>query len=55
MEINLTPHQVTDLATHFVGMVDTLTKFYENPANQKGYREWYLKKFGREPSDEVTV
>ena len=51
MALNLKDSQVTDLAKHFVGMLDALTKFYENPDNQKGYREWHLQKFGCEPTE----
>ena len=52
MSINLTDSQVTDLAKPFTGMLDSISKFYENPNNKKGFREWHLKKFGCEPGDE---
>lgn len=53
--MQLTQHQVNDLATPFVGMLDSITKFYENPDNVKAYREWYLKKFGCEPTIDARL
>lgn len=51
MAIDLTYSQTTDLAAPFVSMIDTISKFYENPNNDKGFREWHLKKFGCEPGE----
>ena len=53
MQINST--QVTDLASHFVNMRGQLESFFNDPDNQKAYREWHLKKYGCEPDKEVTV
>lgn len=53
MQAKLTPNQITEMARPFVGMVEALTTFYADPQNEKAYREWYLKKYGHEPTDEV--
>ena len=53
MTIELTSAQVTDLANPFVNMIDNISKFYENPNNEKGFREWHLKKFGCEPGNKA--
>ena len=50
---NLSQNQIEDLARPFVGMVDVLKDFYKDPQNEKRYREWYMKKYGHEPTDEV--
>lgn len=50
---NLSQNQITDLARPFVSMVDVLTDFYKDPQNEQAYREWFLKKYGHEPIDEV--
>ena len=52
--IELTPSQVTDLAKPFTKMLDSITKFYENPKVKKDFEAWHLKKFGRKPN-EVSV
>ena len=54
MAIELTSSQVTDLAKPFTNMLDSITKFYENPKVKKEFEEWHLKKFGRKPN-EVSV
>lgn len=48
--IDLTPSQVTDLAKPFTNMIESITKFYENPKVKKGFEEWHLKKFGCKPT-----
>jgi hypothetical protein len=53
MQVELTQDQITELARPFVGMVGALREFYSDPQNEKKYREWYLKKYGHEPTDEV--
>lgn len=53
MTIELTSSQVTDLANPFVSMIDNISKFYENPNNEKGFLEWHLKKFGCEPGNKT--
>lgn len=55
MAIQLTPTQVTDLAKPIVRMVDTISKFYENPDNMKGFREWHIRKYGCEPKEGVGI
>ena len=51
--IDLTESQITDLAKPFSKMLDSITKFYENPKVKKDFEEWHMKKFGRKP--EVRV
>jgi hypothetical protein len=53
MAINLTHTQVNDLAKPFASMLDSISKFYENPKNEKGFREWHLKKYGCEPDNKT--
>ena len=53
MAINLTSSQITELANPFKGMLDSISEFYENPNNEKGFREWHLKKFGCEPGNKT--
>ena len=45
--------QVTELAKSFVGMVDTLREFFEDPQVKKDYEEWHIKKYGCMPENEV--
>jgi hypothetical protein len=52
--LDLTSSQITDLAKPFTNMIESITKFYENPKVKKGFEEWHLKKFGRKPN-EVSV
>ena len=52
--LDLASSQVNELAKPFIGMIDSITKFYENPKVKKGFEEWHLKKFGRKP-DEASV
>ena len=49
--LDLTSYQVNELAKPFMGMIDSITKFYENPKVKKGFEEWHLKKFGRKPNE----
>lgn len=49
--MTLTESQVTDLAQPFTSMLESISKFYENPINRNKYREWHLKKFGCEPGE----
>lgn len=51
--MELTKSQISDLAKPFVGMVQAIKEFYQNPENEKAYREWHRKKYGVEPKDEV--
>ena len=50
--MQLSQSQVVDLAGHFVGIRDELEKFFDDPNNQKAYREWHRKKYGHEPEKE---
>ena len=43
--------QIMELAKPFVGMVDSLVEFYNDPQNQKKYQEWYVKKYGCLPEE----
>ena len=54
MSINLTRHQIENLARPILGMLDEIEKYYENPENEKRFREWYKEKYGHEPNDEVS-
>ncbi len=49
MQVELSTAQIETLAKPFVRMVETIKGFYENPKNEKAYRDWYLKKYGHEP------
>ncbi len=53
--VELSPSQIANLAKPLVGMVQTIADFYKNPQNEQAYREWYIKKYGHEPKDEVRV
>lgn len=53
--MKLKDRQIDELARLLVGMVDSIREFYDNPQNQKAYREWYLKKFGCLPPEEKVV
>lgn len=53
MPIELTPGQITDLAKPLVGMVQIITDYFKDPQHEKAYREWYIKKYGKEPEKEV--
>jgi hypothetical protein len=55
MAIQLTPNQVTDLAEPIVKMLDTISKFYENPDNMRGFREWHIQKYGCEPKEGIGI
>lgn len=47
----LNNEQVTELAKPFAKMLDSMREFYDDPENKQKYREWHLKKYGREPSE----
>lgn len=54
MQNELTQEQVIDLAKPFIGMAQTIRDFFKDPAHEKAYREWYARKYGKEPpKDEV--
>lgn len=53
--IELSSSQITNLAKPIVGMVQTIADFYKDPQNEKAYREWYIRKYGHEPKDEVRI
>lgn len=53
--MQLTQSQVADLSNHFVGIRDSLEKFFNDPENQKAYQKWYLEKYGKTPEEEVCV
>jgi len=42
----LSKQQVEDLARPFIGMVDRIKAFYDDPANERAFQEWYLKEYG---------
>lgn len=49
--MQLENRQITELASPFAKMVNSLEEFYKNPENKKKYKEWYLKKYGCEPKE----
>lgn len=51
--VELSQSQITNLAKPIVGMAQVIQDFYKDPRNEKRYREWYLHKYGHEPTDEV--
>jgi len=53
MPVELSQSQISNLAKPIVGMAQAIQDFYKDPQNEKAYREWYLKKYGHEPTDEV--
>lgn len=50
---NLTQNQIYSLAKPLVAKYSSMVEFYENPENEKAYREWYFEKYGKYPTDEV--
>lgn len=48
---SLSKSQVEDLARPFVGMVDRIKAFYDDPENQRAFREWYLREYGHSAPD----
>ena len=54
-KIKLSSSQIKNLAKPLVGMAQTIADFYKDPQNEKAYREWYIKKYGCEPKDEVGI
>ena len=49
----LNSFQVADLARPLLGMVDTILKYYKDPAHEKAFREWYQKRYGHEAPEGV--
>ena len=47
--------QITELAKPFVAMADSMKEFFENPQNKQAYNEWYLRKYGHLPEEQVTI
>lgn len=47
----LSDTQINELAQPFANMLNSLQNFYDNPQNKEKYKEWYVKKYGREPED----
>lgn len=48
----LSDAQVTALAKVIASKADSIREFYENPDNQKKYKEWHLKKYGCLPEEQ---
>lgn len=42
----LSKQQIEDLARPFVGMVDRIVAFYEDPENERNFQEWHLREYG---------
>lgn len=42
----LSSQQIEDLARPFIGMVDRIKAFYDNPQNERDFQDWYLKTYG---------
>ena len=51
--ITVTPQQIADLARPFVGMVDRLKAFYDDPEYEREFQEWYLKEYGHPAPKDV--
>lgn len=51
VKAELAPGTVAFIARQILSMRSQIEKFYEDPKNQKGFREWYRKKYGREPDE----
>ena len=43
---SLSSRQIEDLARPFVGMVERIKAFYDDPVNERAFQEWYLKEYG---------
>ena len=43
--------QITELARPIAKMADSIREFFNDSENKKKYREWYLKKYGCEPTE----
>lgn len=52
--IELTPWQIENLARPLLGMISTIEEFYKEPQNERAYREWYFKKYGKYPKEETN-
>lgn len=55
LPIELSQEQVNNLARPIVGMVETITDFFKKPQNEQAYREWFFKKYGHYPKNEVIA
>ncbi len=52
--IELSQEQINNLARPLVGMVEVITDFFKDSQNEKDYREWYFKKYGRYPKEALA-
>lgn len=53
--IELSQEQVNNLARPLVSMVEIIMDFFKNSQNEKDYQDWYYKKYGQYPKEEVKV
>lgn len=44
--VTLSKQQIEDLARPFVGMVERIEAYFDDPKNERDYQEWYLQKYG---------
>lgn len=51
--IELSAWQIENLARPLVGMLSVMENFFKDPQNERAYREWYFKRYGKYPKDEV--
>ena len=51
--VELNVNHITNLARPFVGMIGQIEEFFKDPQTQQDYREWFIRKYGRSPEDEV--
>lgn len=42
----MTDSQVIDLARPITAMVDTIVAYYQDPAHEQEFQDWYLKRYG---------
>ena len=49
--MKLDDKQISELAKGIVA--NSIIEFYKDPNNQARYREWYLQKYGTEPSEVI--
>lgn len=50
----MSQEQISNLARPLVSMVEIITDFFKDSQNERDYQEWYFKKYGRYPKDEVN-
>lgn len=46
-QVELTPAQIKNLAIPLVGLMNKVQEFYNDPENEKRFREWYEATYGK--------